>query len=83
MTNSHFGQNKNSNIVCVMIGIYLILINITTFAAFGVDKYFSNYNLIAKRISEKSLISMMKYGGFVGGKIAMQLFKHKTRKIGF
>ena len=33
-----------------------------------------------QRISEKTLLAFMKFGGFCGGKLAMLLFHHKTRK---
>ena len=57
--------------------IYIIIINLITFAAYGIDK------LKAKthqwRISEKTLLSMCLIGGFLGGFMGMKFFHHKTR----
>lgn len=66
--------------IIVSLGIwgYVAVINIITFAAFGVDKL----KAMAEgwRISEKALLSLSVFGGASGGWIAMQIFRHKTKK---
>ena len=57
--------------------IYLILINILTFIAFGVDK--SRARNHAWRTSEKRLFFLAVIGGSVGAIAGMYFFRHKTR----
>ena len=58
--------------------IYLLIINITTFIAFTVDKF----NAIEgrTRIRIVTLLGLAFFGGSVGGIGAMYLFRHKTSK---
>ena len=57
--------------------IYLILINILTFIAFGVDK--SRARNHAWRTPEKRLFFLAVIGGSVGAIAGMYFFRHKTR----
>lgn len=61
--------------------VLIFLINIITFCAFAIDKY----QAVSQgfRISEKTLLGMSFLGGATGGWIAMQTFRHKTRKPNF
>ena len=64
--------------ICIIIAVYLILMNILTFVVFGIDKI----SAIKKwnRVPEKTLLLLMRFGGFLGGKTAMKAFNHKTKK---
>ena len=55
------------------IHLYLIIINIITFALYGLDKWRAMTR--QWRIREKTLI-----GGSIGAMIGMTVFHHKTRK---
>ncbi len=61
--------------------IYMTVINIATFLAFGIDK--SKAKRGSYRISEKMLLSLCMVGGSIGGIIGMQIFRHKTKHIIF
>lgn len=56
---------------------YLIVINIATFAVFAIDK--ANAASNRKRLPELVLMGMPFLGGAIGGIIAMQTVRHKTR----
>ena len=58
--------------------IWLIIINIITFAVFGIDKKKAIDGKF--RISELTLFVLSLLGGSLGGLIAMHAFHHKTRK---
>ncbi len=58
--------------------IWLIIINIITFAVFGIDKKKAIDGKF--RISELTLFVLSLLGGSLGGLIAMHIFHHKTRK---
>lgn len=58
--------------------IWLIIINIITFAVFGIDKKKAIYGKF--RISELTLFVLSILGGSLGGFIAMHTFHHKTKK---
>ena len=55
--------------------IYLIIINLVTFAVFGIDKF--------NAIRVATLFRLSLIGGSIGGLSAMYLFRHKTRKLNF
>jgi uncharacterized membrane protein YsdA (DUF1294 family) len=61
--------------------LYLLIINIFAFLAFGIDKY----QAIQKktRISEISLFILIIAGGQIGSLMGMFIFHHKTKKIKF
>lgn len=58
--------------------IWLIIINIITFAVFGIDKKKAIDGKF--RISELTLFILSLLGGSLGGLIAMRALHHKTRK---
>ena len=58
--------------------IWLIIINIITFAVFGIDKKKAIDGKF--RISESALFLLSLLGGSLGGFIAMHTFHHKTKK---
>lgn len=60
---------------------YLILINIIGFLIMGLDKYLAIHQ--RNRIPEKTLFILSALGGSVGSWIAMQSFRHKTKKPAF
>lgn len=61
--------------------IYYLLINVVTFAAYGIDKSKAIRN--QWRIPEASLIMMAFLGGFIGAPLGMLMFHHKTKKLKF
>lgn len=63
----------NLNILCV----YLIIINVITFFAFGTDKW--KAKLQRWRIPENRLIFLALLGGIIGAWISMLLFRHKIK----
>ncbi|OGG95736.1 hypothetical protein A2V95_03650 [Candidatus Kuenenbacteria bacterium RBG_16_41_7] len=60
---------------------YFLVINIFTFVVFVIDKRRAIYN--ERRLPEKILWLLAILGGSLGGLIAMELIKHKNRKMGF
>lgn len=60
------------------IHLYLIIINVITFALYGMDKWRAMTR--QWRIREKKLIGLAVIGGSVGAMIGMTVFHHKTRK---
>ena len=61
--------------------IYIAVINLLAFFAFGLDKYYAKKG--KWRISEFALLSFSFLGGSVGAFSAMLIFHHKTRKFRF
>ena len=61
--------------------IYLIIINITTFVVFAVDKIRAIRG--AWRTSEATLFGLSLAGGSLGGILAMQICRHKTKHLSF
>ncbi len=61
--------------------IYLEIINIVSFALFGIDKRRARRGLW--RIPEGTLILSAVAGGSIGALAGMLLFRHKTRKPRF
>ncbi|HIU76622.1 MAG TPA: DUF1294 domain-containing protein [Candidatus Pelethocola excrementipullorum] len=60
---------------------YVVIINIITFAAYGIDK--SRAKKHVYRIPERTLIGMAAAGGSVGALLGMGHFRHKTRHLKF
>lgn len=56
---------------------YLIVINLFAFIIYAVDKL--KAKLDKWRVSEKILLSSSLLGGFLGGLLAMKIFRHKTK----
>ena len=61
--------------------IYLIIINLVTFAVFGIDKFNAIHHRSGIRVSTLFRLSLI--GGSIGGLAAMYLFRHKTQKLNF
>ena len=62
-------------------GLYLILINVITFALYAIDKL--NAKTDSWRISERMLFLFAVAGGSVGALLGMYICRHKTRKSKF
>ena len=60
---------------------YLILINLVTWAVYGLDKWKARRD--AWRVPERVLLTLTLLGGSLGALAAMFLFHHKTRKPKF
>ena len=56
-------------------------LNVTTFIAFGLDKWRASAS--KRRISEFSLTLLGALGGWPGGLLGMNVFRHKTAKLTF
>ena len=63
------------------IAVYLALINLLTFAAYGIDKRKAQKN--AWRIKESTLLLLAALGGGIGAWLGMELFRHKTQHRSF
>lgn len=61
--------------------IYLLVINVISFLAMGLDKWKAKKS--AWRIPESTLISLVLLGGGIGGIAGMYTFRHKTQKPRF
>lgn len=61
--------------------LYLIVINLITILFFGLDKLEAKMN--HERTSERKLWFLCLIGGSLGGLLAMNIFRHKTKKISF
>lgn len=57
--------------------IYIGLISLASFILFGIDKQKAKKH--KWRIPEKTLLGMCLIGGFMGGFLGMQTFRHKTK----
>ena len=60
---------------------YLIVINIVTWIAFGLDKWKAKSG--KWRIPERTLLLLALAGGSLGALAGMIMFRHKTRKSKF
>lgn len=61
--------------------IYSLIMSLLCFALMGLDKRFAKKHL--RRIPEKVLFGTALLGGGLGGVLAMQIFRHKTRHWSF
>ena len=61
----------------IVLGIYLLILNIIGFALMGIDKKRAKKR--DWRISEAALFGAALLGGSLGSLIGMYLFRHKTR----
>lgn len=62
------------------LGVYLLVVNLTTLALFSYDKLRAEQGCGRSRVPEVVLLGLSLAGGAVGGLIAMRLVRHKTRK---
>lgn len=69
------------NITLADILIYLGIINLLTFIAYGYDKFCARRGYW--RVPEKSLFMLIILGGTPTAFIASRIFKHKTKKGNF
>ena len=60
---------------------YLIVINILTFAVYGIDKWKAKQG--SWRISEATLLMLAVIGGTIGALFGMQVWRHKTMHLKF
>ena len=75
---SKFNKRGDITMQSAYIHLYLIIINVITFAFYGMDKWRAMTR--QWRIREKKLIGLALIGGSVGAMIGMTIFHHKTRK---
>ena len=64
-----------------LLACWLVLINLITFLAFGLDKWKAKRkekNEKVRRVPEKTLLILSALGGSVGALLAMWAFRHKT-----
>ena len=61
--------------------IYLLIINLLTYVTFGIDKLQSKSQ--KQRVSERTLWLLSLLGGTPLALIAMNQFRHKTKKLSF
>ena len=61
-----------------LLAAWLLAFNISAFISYGVDKRLAETGLA--RIPERFLLGLALAGGSPGAWLAMQLFRHKTRK---
>ena len=59
--------------------LWLVLINLVTFLAFGVDKLKAKRKSASiRRVPEKTLFLLAALGGSVGALLGMKVWRHKT-----
>ena len=63
--------------VVLIIIIYVVMMNLVSFALMGIDKYKAKKK--AWRIPEATLFLFAIFGGSIGSILGMFLFHHKTR----
>ncbi|NLZ46228.1 MAG: DUF1294 domain-containing protein [Clostridiales bacterium] len=61
--------------------IYIIILTIITFVAFGIDKHKATKK--KWRIPEKTLLGLAVLGGCIGSLLGMSVFRHKTKHVIF
>ncbi|MGI5984768.1 MAG: DUF1294 domain-containing protein [Clostridiales bacterium] len=59
-----------------IIALWLVIINLASFTAMGIDKYKASHN--KWRIPEKNLFLLAAIGGSIGGIAGIYMFRHKT-----
>lgn len=60
---------------------WLLSVNLLTWLVYGADKYAARKSW--QRVPEKTLLLLGLVGGWVGGIVAQQVFRHKTQKQPF
>lgn len=61
--------------------VYLSTVNVGALSLFAYDKAQASRG--GQRVSERHLCQTALFGGWLGGLLAMQVFRHKTRKTSF
>jgi uncharacterized membrane protein YsdA (DUF1294 family) len=61
--------------------VWFAVLNAVTFVAFGFDKWRASAG--KRRVSEFSLALLGALGGWPGGLLGMNVFRHKTAKLTF
>lgn len=67
---------NGASIFIACIFFLLVIINLFTFAAYGIDKCKAKKG--SWRIPEKTLILLALFGGSIGAFVGMKVFHHKT-----
>ena len=62
----------------MILAVFLLAINVITFAFFGADKWKAVHG--TWRIRERTLLGLAMIGGAAGGLLGMYIFRHKTQK---
>ena len=62
---------------------YLVLMSLVTFFLYAKDKNMAQKNNSEVRIKEKTLLSVVVFGGAIGGFLGRIVFHHKTNKSYF
>ena len=65
----------------VLLGCYLLVMNLITFFVFGFDKWKAKYkekHETARRVPERTLFLLAAIGGSVGALLGMRVWHHKT-----
>ena len=62
-------------------GIYLLAVNVITFALFAWDKYCATHD--RWRVRESTLLFWSAIGGAIGAGLAMEICRHKTLHLKF
>jgi uncharacterized membrane protein YsdA (DUF1294 family) len=60
---------------------YFLILNGIAFTIMGYDKHLAKTQ--KQRISERTLLSFVLFGGTIGSGLAMLVFRHKTSKISY
>ena len=64
------------NEIHIILGIYLLAINVITFFVYGIDKWKAKQN--KWRIPEATLLLLAVIGGSIGAWLGMKAWHHKT-----
>jgi uncharacterized membrane protein YsdA (DUF1294 family) len=65
----------------LVLALYVLIISIITFLTFVTDKNYAEQGVW--RTKEKTLLILTLFGGTPGALLAMNQFRHKTRKVSF
>lgn len=65
------------DIICIILAIYLLVMNVAGFMVMGADK--RKARIQAWRIPESTLFLVAILGGSIGSILGMQHFRHKTK----
>lgn len=61
--------------------VWFVFFNVTAFLAFGFDKWRAGRS--GRRVPELNLVLLAALGGWPGGLLGMNVFRHKTAKWSF